>query len=120
MKYKISESQLNSIIDKFVESTYGEQFKMHVSEDGYIYFYYGDYDITQGHSRPYTPYHRNLAQVLWVDELSLPKMVSNFMNISPGESMEVVKNYFSSKYDIPIKYIEYDDYSKWLDVLNNN
>ena len=118
MKYQISQSQLNSIIDKFVESIYGEQFKMY-DDDGYIYFYYGDYDVTQGHSRPYTPYHRNLGKNLWVDDLSLPKMVSGFMNISPKESMEVVKNYFSSKYNIPIKYISYENYSEWLDGSND-
>jgi hypothetical protein len=115
MKYQISQSQLNSIIDKFVKNIYGEELKMYIQDDGYIFFYYGDYDVEKkGHSRIYTPYHRNLGENLWVDDLSLPKMVSNFMNFSPSESMEIVKNYFSSKYNIPIKWISDESNNEWL------
>lgn len=111
-KFKITQDQLNSIIDRFVKLIYGELFKTY-DEYGYIYFYLGDYPVEKkGHSREFTPYHRNAGQNLWVDDLSLLRMVKNFFNVDNEQAMGMVKDYFSTKYDIPIKYISYENYAE--------
>lgn len=114
MKYQIPQSKLNSIIDKIVRLVYGEELKMYQQDDGYLYFYYGDYDVeSKGFHTSYTPFHRNLAQNLWVDDLTLPRKISSFMSVSKDESFELLKNYFSTKYNIPVKYITDESYEEW-------
>lgn len=115
MIYEIPQSKLNSIIDRIVYLIYGDTFKMYVADNGYIYFYHGNYNVERnGYDKNYTPFHRNLGLNLWVEDLSLPKKISTFMSLTPQESMEVVKDYFSSKYGIPIKYISDETGDPWI------
>ena len=114
MKYQIPQSRLNLVIDKIVRSIYGEELKMFVQSDGYIFFHYGDYDVeSKGFHKTYTPFHRNLGKNLWVGDLTLPKKISSLMSVSKEGSFDILKNYFSTKYNIPVIYVSDESYEEW-------
>ena len=110
----ITEDRFISIMDMLVKHVYGELFTLKVEKDGYIKFILPGKTFDERpkgfpfNKSSYHKFHRNLAGNLWVTDLELIRMVERMLGVSREESFKLVKDYFSKKYNLEIKYISYE------------
>ena len=98
MKYIITESKLDSVVNKYMNSYYGD-IEMTVDDDGYIYFFTEkDIDI-EGYRKRIA--HRNRYGTLWVGYNFFSRMVDLF-GTNVGMS---IKRYYEDKFGIEVKQV---------------
>ena len=98
MKIIITESRLDSIVKKYMDSYFGD-IVVKVDQDGYINFF-SEKDIdNEGYHKRIA--HRNRYGTLWVDFKFLEHMVNLF---GTDVGMSILK-YFKDKFGIEIKQV---------------
>jgi hypothetical protein len=106
----VGDDKLFKIIDKFVRYIYGRELTMVEEDHGYLRFF------SVG---PVSPYHRNLAGRLWMNDNRLANMIKNFFGFNWDESLSLVAFYFSKKYDIKVMDAKpNNDWDNDLDVFD--
>ena len=98
MKYIITESKLDSIVKKYMKSSFGDV-EMNVDQDGYINFFSTKDIDGEGHRKRIA--HRNRYGTLWVDYNFFSRMVDLF-GTDVGMS---IKRYFEDKFGIQVRQV---------------
>ena len=98
MKYIITESKLDNVVKKYMNSSFGDV-EMNVDEDGYINFFSTKDIDNEGYRKRIA--HRNLYGTLWIDYNFLNEMV-DFFGTDVGMS---IKRYFEDKFGIEVKQV---------------
>lgn len=98
MKYIITESKLDNVVNRYIESYYGDV-KMSVEDDGYLNFFSPKENDNQGYYKRIA--HRNLYGTLWIDFKFLEHMIELF---GTDVGMSILR-YFENKFDIKVKQV---------------
>jgi hypothetical protein len=116
MKYILSESKFNSIINKIFNSHYNESLIKYQDDEGYLLF------IPESEITPYlnknikklpdhlynnSKFERNLWGMLWVNDIDLIEKIISILSISEEETKIILLDYFEDKYDIRIKNVTF-------------
>lgn len=109
MKYIITESRFNGIVDKIFLKKYGVDLKKSISPEGYILFL---------DDNGKNPFDLNLAGTLWVNDYAILNKIKKIFGLNDGQVLEIFQNYFKEKYDVDVVRINtggyYEDDS-WFD-----
>ena len=98
MRYIITESKLDSVVKKYMDSSFGDV-EMNVDQDGYINFFSTKDIDGEGYRKRIA--HRNLYGTLWIDYEFLEHMV-NLFGTDVGIS---IMKYFKDKFGIEVKQV---------------
>ena len=100
MKYIITESRFNNILDKLFIDRYGSILVKDERPDGYVNFWDG---------RPFSeksiPFEMNSGGTLWVNDYTFLKKVKNLFGLKRMEVNELFKNYFEDRYGVKVKIV---------------
>jgi hypothetical protein len=116
MKYILSESKFNSIINKIFNSYYNEPLIKYEDDEGYLLFIpeseitpYLNKDLKKLPQRFYetSKFERNRWGNLWVNDIELIEKITAILGISEEETEMVLLEYFEEKYGIKIKKVTF-------------
>lgn len=111
MKYIVSENKIFSIIDKIILDKHGSSLKMY-NDDEYLYFYPSNREVKKGNNEPF---ERNSWGRLWINDYDTYKDIKGLLGLNHEEAKEIIRNYFSTKYDIQIKDVSSESDDAWFD-----
>ena len=98
MKIIISENKLDSVVKRYMDSSFGDV-EMNVDEDGYLNFFSTKDIDGEGYRKRIA--HRNTYGTLWINYDFLNKMV-DFFGTDVGMS---IKRYFENKFGIEVRQV---------------
>jgi hypothetical protein len=101
MKYIITESRFNNILDKLFIDRYGSIPVKDEHPDGYVNFWDG---------RPFSeksiPFEMNSGGTLWVNDYTFLKKVKNLFGLKTSDEVnELFRNYFEDRYGVKVKVV---------------
>jgi hypothetical protein len=121
MKYIITESRFNDLLDKLFIDRYGDLLVKDERPDGYIIFWDG-----RPHSEKGVPFELNAGGNLWVNDYTFLKKIKTLFGLKNMEVNELFKNYFEDRYGVEVKMVsseggynlpgdDFDYADPWLD-----
>ena len=131
MKYIITESRFNSVLDKFFIDRYGSLLVKDNQPDGYVVFFDEHQPFSKYNDQPFAqrgaPFELNVAGTLWANDYTFLKKIKNYFGLKTSDEVnELFKSYFEDRYGVKVKTVaseggyslpgddlDYDD--PWLD-----
>jgi hypothetical protein len=100
MKYIISESRFNDVLDKLFIDRYESLLIKKDRPDGYVVFWDGRPQPEKG-----IPFELNAGGNLWVNDYTFFKKIRNLFGLTTMETNGLFKNYFEDRYGVEVKMV---------------
>lgn len=108
MKYIITESRFNSVLDKFFIDRYGSLLVKDNQPDGYVVFFDEHRPFSKYNDQPFAqrgaPFELNVAGTLWANDYTFLKKIKNYFGLKTSDEVnELFKSYFEDRYGVKVK-----------------
>ena len=108
MKYIITESRFNSVLDKFFIDRYGSLLVKDNQPDGYVVFFDEHRPFSKDKDQPFAqrgvPFELNVAGTLWANDYTFLKKIKNYFGLKTSDEVnELFKSYFEDRYGVKVK-----------------
>jgi hypothetical protein len=98
MKYIITESRLNNVLDKLFIKRYGSLLVKDEKPDGYVVFLDGLPSYKENN-----PFELNVAGNLWINDYTFFKSIKDLIGFETSlGAKELIKRYFQDRYGVKV------------------
>lgn len=98
MKYIITESQIDKLLNDYIDGLFLDMYVVRDGTDGYVWLSKESWGNSK---RPVFSYYGNLLELGVLASLVIE--LSSFFPLEYEESMDRLKNWFETKFDVPVK-----------------
>ena len=110
MKYIISESRFNNILDKLFIDRYGSILVKDEQPDGYVVFFDEHRPFSKDKDQPFAhrgvPFELNSGGTLWANDYIFFKKIKNLFGLKTSDEInELFRNYFEDRYGVKVKIV---------------